>query len=57
MLDIIEFCKKNKLPIIDLSKSAGEWHKLEEDDFKGSFIYKSVKIKDKELIVVTVYNF
>ena len=56
-MNIQEFIAKNNFPQINVEKESGVWHKLEDENFKGSFIHKKVKIGDKELLVVTVYNF
>jgi putative DNA primase/helicase len=56
-MSIQEFCTTNGFPAVDTSKSPNIWHKLEGDGFKGSYVFKQLTFADKELIILTVYNF
>jgi phage/plasmid primase-like uncharacterized protein len=57
MNDILKFIDEHKLPPIDLGKASGQWHKLEDNNFKGSYIFSVTTYKDKAVTILTVYNF
>ena len=57
MNDILLFIDKHKLPPIDLGKESGVWHKLDSDNFKGSYIFSVTTYKEKAVTLLTVYNF
>lgn len=57
MINLTDFCKTNNYPLIDITKSPNVWHKLEEGSFKGSYIFKQLNFADKELLILTVYDF
>lgn len=57
MTDILKFIENNNLPQIDLGKTSNQWHKLESENFKGSYIFNITNFKDKSITILTVYNF
>jgi putative DNA primase/helicase len=57
MSNVLEFCNLNNYPQISLEKEPNVWHKLEDATFKGSYVFKQLKFADKELIILTVYDF
>lgn len=57
MVNITDYCTANGYPAIDLTKSPDAWHKLEDDSFKGSYIFKLINFGSKEILVLTVHNF